>query len=61
MALHRAVIEMIRVSGGMFMLLCIASAIGIFLLMLLIASLVISRVKRCPAVVDIINLQGAKS
>jgi len=40
MAMHKALIEMIRVSGGTFLLLCIASAIGVVLLMLTLVSFI---------------------
>lgn len=45
MALHRAFVEMLRVSSSMFMLLCIASTLGIILLMLLVVSVVTSLAK----------------
>lgn len=38
--LHRALIEMLRVSGGLFMLFCSASAICMVLLILLTISFV---------------------
>jgi len=46
MTLIRDFIEMLRVSGSMFMLFCAASAIGIFLLLLLGVSFVTSMAKR---------------
>jgi len=46
MALHRVIIEMLRVSGSMFMLLCAASTICIVLLLLLAISFVRSLGRR---------------
>ena len=46
MAWQRAIVEIPRVSGGMFMLFCIAATLGIFLLTLLIISSVTTLAKR---------------
>lgn len=46
MAVHRVIIEMLRVSGSMFMLLCAASTICIVLLLLLAISFVRSLGRR---------------
>lgn len=46
MALHRAITEIIKVSGSVFMLFCIASALGLLLLLLLFLSYAVSRIKR---------------
>lgn len=40
MTLLRAFIEMLKVSGSVFLLFCIASAIGIFLLILLTVTII---------------------
>ena len=46
MELQRALMEMLRVSGSVFILFWFASALGLLLLTLLLVSLVTSLVKR---------------
>ena len=46
MAWHKAFIEICKASGGLFMLFCIAAALGILLLTLFIISSVTSLAKR---------------
>jgi hypothetical protein len=46
MALHRTLIEILRVSGSMFMLFCFAAAFGALLLITLLISVLTSLARR---------------